>query len=204
MEFDRPFRVVTSAVDGDILSVLARVEHEFTIADLARQIPSRSSEGIRLAMDRLVGQGIIAVRQVGPSRAFSLNREHLAAWPIIALAELPAKFLQRLAEQIREWPEQPIYAAVFGSATRGEMRPGSDIDLLLVRSGDSNDTWVAQVKALNRDIVSWTGNDARTLEFSRNEVAGTARSDAVIRDILRDALTVVGDRGDFRALVGSP
>lgn len=204
MEFNRPFRVVTSAVDGDILSVLARAEHEFTIADLARRIPSRSAEGIRLAMDRLVEQGIIAIRRVGPLRAFSLNREHLAAWAILALSELPATFRARLADEIREWPEQPLYVALFGSAARGEMRPGSDIDVLLIRPGDSTDVWVAQVKTLNSRIYAWTGNDAHTLEFSRTEVVGAAQTDGVIRDILRDGITVVGDRGDFRALVGAP
>ncbi len=107
MEFDRPFRVITSAVDGDILPVLALAEHEFTIADLARRIPSRSNEGIRLAMDRLIEQGVINIRQVGPSRAFSLNRDHLAAPAIIALAEVPTKFQELLAEEIGRWQEQP-------------------------------------------------------------------------------------------------
>lgn len=204
MEFDRPFRVITSAVDGDILSVLAGTEHEFTIADLARKIPSRSNEGIRRAMDRLIEQGVINIRQVGPSRAFSLNRDHLAAPAIISLAQQPDTFKALLADEICRWQEKPLYVALFGSAARGDMRPGSDIDLILVRPGDSTDLWAAQVKTLISRISTWTGNDTRPLEFSRAEVVGTAHTDGVIRDILRDGITIVGDRGDFRALVGAP
>ncbi|MEO5535829.1 MAG: nucleotidyltransferase domain-containing protein [Pseudolysinimonas sp.] len=204
MQFDRPFRVITSAVDGDILSVLARAEHEFTIADLARKITSRSAEGIRLAMDRLIEQGVISIRQVGPSRAFSLNRDHLSAPAIVALAELPETFHALLAEEIGRWQEQPHYVALFGSAARGEMRPGSDIDIALVRLGDSTDLWAAQVKTLISRITVWTGNDTRPIEFSKAEVMGAAHTDGVIRDILRDGITIVGDRGDFRALVGAP
>ncbi len=84
------------------------------------------------------------------------------------------------------------------------MRPGSDIDIAFVRPGDSTDLWAAQVKTLISRISVWTGNDTRPLEFSTAEVAGAAHTDGVIRDILRDGITIVGDRGDFRALVGAP
>ncbi len=60
-----------------------------------------------------------------------LNRCHLAAEPIIAIANLRGQFITQLQDEIRSWNPPPPYAALFGSAARSAMRVDSDIDLVL-------------------------------------------------------------------------
>lgn len=57
--------MVTPTLDGDVLTVLARAESDYTISDLPRVIGRGSTEGIRRVLRRLVDQGIVDRQQVG-------------------------------------------------------------------------------------------------------------------------------------------
>src|SRR6187431_2080949 len=134
------------------------------------------------------------------SIAYRLNRDHLAAEPIVALTGLRGTFLTRLEQLLGSWAPPPTYAAVFGSAGRGTMRPDSDIDLLLVRSDGPDgpdEAWGAQVDDLVRTVTAWTGNDLRPLVYTLAEL-DAARGEPVLLDILESGITVAGERSWFQ------
>ncbi len=81
---------------------------------------------------------------------------------------------------------------MFGSAVRGTMSTDSDVDLLLVREHESRD-WEVRVDQLAAAITSWTGNDARIVEFSVPELRA-AGSEPMLQEILVHGLTVAGSR----------
>lgn len=194
MQLDRPFATITPTLDGDLLAVLARHDTTFTTGQLHGMLDRRSEEGIRKALGRLVRQGIVTSMRVGGAYAYQLNREHIAAEPVIQLAHLTQRLLQRIEERLEGWDVPPEYAAIFGSAARGTMAEDSDIDILLIRTDDApTDIWDSQVTALAFDLSRWTGNDAQTLEYTVSELL-TARDDPVIRNIAKDGLTVAGRR----------
>ncbi|MDP9399248.1 MAG: nucleotidyltransferase domain-containing protein [Actinomycetota bacterium] len=194
MELNRPLATVTPTLDGDVLALLAQVEATFTPGQLHRVLGSHSEEGIRKALRRLVRQGVVHSERVGNAYSYQLNRDHLAAQPIIELANLRHTLLTRLEERLENWRFPPAYAAVFGSTARGEMTVDSDLDLLLVRSADAPDAaWDEQVATLAADVTRWTGNDTRPLEYTVDELA-RARDEPVLREVLRDGLTVAGSR----------
>jgi predicted nucleotidyltransferase len=72
-----------------------------------------------------------------PTKVYQLNREHLAADAIVALADQWATLLQRIKDYLAEWNPEPVSACLFGSAARGEAGVASDIDLLLVAPDDA-------------------------------------------------------------------
>jgi predicted nucleotidyltransferase len=194
MNIGRPLATVTPTVDGDVLSVLAQNGATFTPGSLRRLLGRYSEAGIRNVLMRLTEQGIVHADRVGNAVTYRLNRDHLAAGPIIELAHLQRTLLTRIEEHLAGWSVPPVYAAVFGSSTRGEMTSSSDLDLLLVRPDDaSQTTWGEQVAELSRAVSAWTGNDTRALEFTSSEVAGAAQ-ERVLQDIARDGLTVAGSR----------
>jgi predicted nucleotidyltransferase len=194
MQLNRPLATITPTLDGDVLAVLAQHEVTFTTGQLRRILDRYSEEGIRKVLLRLVRQGIVQSTRIGGAYAYELNREHLAAGPIIQLAQLPQRLLKQIEEYLQNWDPRPLYAAVFGSAARGTMTDQSDIDILLVRADDAAvDNWDTQVSALASDISRWTGNDARPLEYTVSELLA-ARNDLVIRDVMKDGLTVAGQR----------
>ena len=183
---------VTPTLDGDVLQVLATHDVSFTAGQVRRVLNNFSEEGIRKVLARLQAQGVVLVERVGNVSAYRLNSAHLAAPPIIALAGLFSTFLKKLEETLETWEPQPKYAAVFGSAVRGTMSTDSDIDLLLVGQRMSPE-WESLVHQLAARVTSWTGNDARIVEYSVEEL-GSARSEPVLQDVLAHGLTVAGSR----------
>jgi predicted nucleotidyltransferase len=202
MQLDRPLLVVTPTVDGDVLAALARADAAFTGRGLHRLVGRHSADGVRRAAERLTRQGIVDVTVVGPSKLYRLNRDHLAAAHITAVANLREEFLDRLRRRLADWQLPPVYAALFGSAATQEMRNDSDIDLFVVRPGsaaaDSRD-WAEQLSELAHDGSRWTGNDLRILELSDAETKlGVVRNDQVLVDIRDHGIRLVGPAGYLR------
>lgn len=185
--------VVTPTLDGDVLAVLAQVEAAFTPGQAARLIPDASVEGIRKVLRRLAAQGIVVSERAGQAYTYRLNRDHLAAEHIVALAHQRATLLLRLEQLLTDWAVAPVYGALFGSAARGSMRPDSDIDVFLVRPDVDDVIWEAQTGDLASTVTRWTGNDTRLLDLTEVEVrAGVLSSDPILQSIADDGLTIAG------------
>jgi hypothetical protein len=208
MDLARPLAVITPTVDGDVLAVLAGADKSFTPGELQRLVPSRSVAGIRKSLTRLSDQGIVTMERAGAAFVYRLNRRHLAAPAIIEIAGLRAQFLDRLRHTLASWATPPAFASLFGSAALGTMRPGSDIDVFVVRPDaadgdetfDDGSSWRQCLTQLQRDASLWTGNDVRVLEMSETEVRhGLAAGDQVLDDIQRDGIPLVGTARFWRA-----
>lgn len=207
MQLNRPLSVVAPTLDTDVLAILALTDVGFTTGQLHRMLAHVSQEGIRKALARLVVQGVVDSEQVGQAFTYRFNTEHLAAEPIIALAQLRSTLLRRLEERLASWTVQAVYGAVFGSAGRGTMRPDSDLDLLLVRDdavdGDraAAAVWEQQLNDLVRSVSRWTGNDTRPLELTRAQVRASSPT-GVLGDVLAEGLTIAGRRSWLLAELG--
>lgn len=203
MQLDRPFLVVTPTVDGDVLAALARVEAAFTGRGLHKLVGRHSADGVRRAVERLARQGIVDVVVAGPSKLYSLNRDHLAAQHIIALAKLQEEFVARLRSRLADWRLPPVYAALFGSAATHEMRDDSDIDMFVVRPDAlraDHSQWAQQLEELAHDGSRWTGNDLRIFELSDAEARlGVVSNEQVLLDIRDHGVRLIGPAGYLRA-----
>lgn len=195
MQLQRPFAVITPTVDGDVLAVLAGADTAFTSGDVTRLAAAEwSRSGVRKSLDRLVRQGIVDVSRVGAGYGFKLNRDHLAAQHIVALANLRSALVQKVASELASAPQEPVWAAMFGSAARGDMSAVSDIDIFLVPGHHADmDAWADWSTRFSSTISRWTGNDVRLLEMTESEVAaGAASDDPILTSIANDAVPLFG------------
>jgi predicted nucleotidyltransferase len=193
---------VTPTLDGDVLAILALVDAAFTTGQLHRMLPGFSEDGIRKVLVRLRDQGMVDSERAGNAYLYRFNRAHLAAGPVTELAKLRETLLSRIEGHLRSWRWPPVYAAVFGSTARGSTTVRSDIDLLLVRPDEApEEEWARQVAELSTAVSRWTGNDARLIEFTTGELK-ERRTEPVLKDIVREGLTVFGDRAWFQRQVG--
>lgn len=206
VQLNKPFATVTPTLDGDVLGVLARADVTFTISQIQRVLVTVSGEGIRKVLTRLTAQGVVLHDQVGRTNTYRLNMEHLAAEPIMALSRLTSIFLERLEAHLGGWGKELRYAAVFGSAATGRMMLDSDIDVFLVRACASEldghdeglDLWEQQVTELARLVTAWTGNDARVVEYTDDELCVAAMAgEPLLDDVSKQGLTVAGTRAWF-------
>lgn len=106
MQLNKPFDVVMPTLDGDVLAVLASARETFTINQVNRILTSASAEGIPEVLNRLSAQGVVIHGQVGRTHTYRPNTEHLAAEPILTLAQLASTLLERIETSMRDWAQQ--------------------------------------------------------------------------------------------------
>jgi predicted nucleotidyltransferase len=133
-------RSLTPTLDGPVLAVLAQSGRPLTVGEIAARAARGSEIGVRRVLARLVEQGIVQATEMGRNRVHELNREHISAAAAELFAGLRLELWKRLREELAGWDPQPLHAAVFGSAARGDGGPESDIDLLLVRPPVAGET----------------------------------------------------------------
>jgi predicted nucleotidyltransferase len=200
MNLARPLEVVTPTVDADVLAVLAGAEASFTGRQVHQVAGRHSERGVRNALQRLVTQGIVTRERVGAADRFTLNRDHLAAPHVEALANMRGELSARIRAELDAWRPEAEYVAMFGSAARGDMHADSDIDVLIVRPSSvepDDDHWSAQIDTMSRHVTAWTGNDARVLELSADELRRRTNA-AIVREVAKDGITLHGPESYLR------
>lgn len=198
MNLNKPLSMLTPTLEADVLMVLTGAKASFTGRQIHQIMGARSEKGVRSALQRLCEQGVVTRTPAGASDLYTLNRTHLAAPYIQSLAGLRGELFTRITETLTAWKLAPAFGAIFGSAARGDMHPGSDIDLFIVRPNRVNadeELWAEQLAELAGLVTGWTGNDARILELSQDQtLAGLAVSKKVLMDIKAQAIVLFGDR----------
>ena len=197
MNLSFPYTAALSRTDGQVLSVLARTTKPLGGREVAR-LACVSQNGAWRALRRLVDQGVVIEQPAGGrSMLYTLNRDHLAADPIITLTRLRSILIERLKEHLAAWEVQPIHASIFGSAARGDGDTESDIDILVVRPrdvGEEEERWRSQIDSLAAAIHSWTGNHAGIAEIAERDLARLRRArPVVVKNVVADGITLVGD-----------
>lgn len=193
MDLSDPTRALAPTLDGPILAVLAVAGRPLTVGDVARQAARGSEIGIRRALARLVDQGIVLATEAGRNRIHELNREHVAAPAADILSSLRLELWHRLRAELATWLPVPAYAAVFGSAARGDGNESSDIDLLLVHRTPEPEQWHEQVDRLRELVRRWTGNPLQVVAISYEQWSGRAGElQALLAEVRRDGIQVAG------------
>ena len=98
----------------------------------------RSKNGMQRALDELTDLGILEREQTGRIRLFRINRDHDLIPHLQALFEGEGQRITALRHMLEEIlaggavREHTLSIILFGSNARGDARPGSDVDLLVV------------------------------------------------------------------------
>ena len=194
MELAHPLRTVAPTLDGDVLRVLASAEAQFTVGDVQRLLGAYTAPGIRRVLRRLTEQGVVRQQQLGRTRGYELNRDHLAAPHIIALAHLRDELIDRLAAAVDTWVTQPVFAALFGSGARDDHASRSDLDLVFIFPAPSD---LEQARSTVQDLAAastrWTGNDTRPIVFDERQAMTAIHKEPLFRNIAEHGIVFAGD-----------
>ncbi len=196
MDLTNPTRALAPTIDLQLLTILAGVSGEMSGSEVSRLATSVTSRGVFKALKRLEIEGIVHVRTASRLNFYSLNRDHVASGAVIAAMGLRQKLFERIESKVRSWKIQPISLAIFGSAARGDGTPGSDIDVLVVRSNkvyEDSLTWEEQIFELSQLIYKWSGNHTNLIQADEKEIAEMIKSKRpIINSLKMDALYLVG------------
>lgn len=147
-------------------------------------------------LDDLVLNGLVVAEPAGRAKLYTLNREHIASPAIEELASLRDRFISRLQAEAQTWELPAAAVWLFGSASRGQGGPDSDIDILVVRpdeTSDSDPRWLAQLETLAEHASRWSGNACEIVEYSSTELQRLIRRrERLVNELRRDAVPVAG------------
>jgi predicted nucleotidyltransferase len=196
MDVAFPHAAVAPTLEGDVLIVLAGTTRPLTGREVARLARRGTPPAIAAALNRLVRQGLVQREEIGGAFLHTLNRDHLATPAVLTLAGLRTELIERLRAAVGEWDIQPVSAALFGSAARGDGGVDSDIDLLVVRPSEVDEEdpgWRSQLTRLADEIHAWTGNHAGLIEVSDRDLPDLlAARPPVLAGVRTDAIDVAG------------
>lgn len=171
MDVARPYSAVVPSLDGDVLVALAGVTSPLTGRQVANRARRGSQSAVSAVLDRLVEHGLVLRQQAGRAQLHTLNRAHVAAPAVEALARARSELFDRISQKVLTWPEEvrPANVTLFGSAARGDGDVRSDIDLFIVRPSDVHEDetlWERQIADLTEAVFLWTGNHASIVQTS--------------------------------------
>ena len=196
MDLGSPVLDVAPAVRGALLQALARLEQPVTrrqLAAAAGVAPGNASAVI----EDLIRVGLVSETAAGRSSMVVLNRSHLAAGPVLALAGLRGELIRRLRRRLSEWPDL-LGAWLFGSVARGDADSDSDVDLLIVADDLQSPDLHERLVRLHADVRSWTGNDLQLVEHSRASWRKLVRAkNPMVEQIRLDGITLTADAGSL-------
>jgi len=213
MDLSHPITSVIPSLEGRVLAVLARTTQPLAGRRVAQLAPDISRRGIQLALNRLVGHGLVIAQPSGHAVLYTVNDRHLLWGAVEALVRATESLPRRLRQLIHddvvmtlgEDEAAQTTVALFGSVARGTSTAESDIDLLVVARHDESDKGVEALKSrLIDDILAATGNACNVYLTTREGIDDLVeRHDPMVESWLRDAEMISGP--DIRAhLKGAP
>lgn len=195
MDWREPASAVMSHGTAAVLRGLAGATEPFSVRELAK-LTGISPTRARQAVTRLAEHGLVTTDSRSGALFVTLNRDHLATEPSVALANLRPRALDKLRAEITGWGNPPLHASLFGSAARGDGGTGSDLDVLVVHSplaSADQDPWDDQLARSGTAIASWTGNWVSWFQVSQDDLRRMLHaSEPVLADWRRDAITLFG------------
>lgn len=201
MDLANPVQSVIPSAHGAVLAVLARTTEPLSgrgVAALTR--PPFGQRRVNEVLRELADAGVLLRETRPPSNLYLLNRDHVAAPGITALAGMWATLLERMRAELETWQMPAVAVWLFGSVARGEAGADSDIDILLVPSPGARDSdegrarWEQQTDRLAAKVRAWSGNACELLEMDPFELqAAAARDDRLVRDLRDQAVVLAGE-----------
>ena len=195
MDLVEPVQSVIPGAQGKVLAVLAETTAALSIRAIARLAGVSVAQASRV-LPRLHELGLVTRRDVPPTALFKLDRDHIAARPLLELARFRDILLEEMGTAAAALGVVPTSVIVFGSLARGEADRASDIDAVLVRPSEfdeHDDRGTAAIDSWRDTVRRMSGNAVDTLEVGEKDVAARLRSkDGVWHDINQVGVVVHG------------
>jgi hypothetical protein len=181
-----------------LLRILLPLDRPVALREAAR-MAGISASGAQAALGELTAMGIIDHREATSQHLYRVNRKNHLAAPLSALFnaedERWSDLLAALENELYGGLFGPSIeaAAIFGSSARGDDRPDSDLDLLVVTESDDEDDDVWE-RLLDKQPVFQREFGVRLspVVMSLDRLRQRAEDgDPLIAEVIKDGITVV-------------
>lgn len=193
MHVAKPISSVIPSLDGAVLGALAGTSAPLNLSSVHRLANAGSLSGVRRVLLRLRDTGVVDAVPGG----YVLNREHVAAPAIEALARLWSEVFERIRRDVEGWEVAPRLVGLYGSAARRDGDSASDIDVLVVSDADDA---ADRASELASRIERWTGNSPHVVTVGATDLRRMRRArEPIFGEWERDLVVIVGGREALKA-----
>lgn len=195
MRFHRPIEdlVRGRASVRVIKALLGSPTKGFTGRELAGVAQVHPSDALDV-LNRLRSYGLVDRRTIGRAHLWEVNRNHWLVKPLGGLIKADDGAVASLHSLIRSHLEalpEVRRVVLFGSVARGDERPNSDIDILIVTAtAKQKNALGPPIRELREGIDSTFTNPLREIIYSAPEYERKRRS-GLVRNIERDGITLL-------------
>ena len=193
MDYVRPVEALIPGAQGKILASCLRAGAPLTMRALAR-LAGVSPNQATVVLDHLEVLGLVQRQPAGRALLVSLVEDSPVVEALRAVDDVRGRTLTRWRERARELRPRPETLVVYGSWARGEARPGSDVDVLVVLPAELTD---AAEDSYREQIAAWCAYAGRVaglpvapLIVATSEVGEVSAE--LTAQIARDAVLIVG------------
>ncbi len=187
-----PLRSISPGLDAGVLTALAGTESALSASAIARLAGYGSRNGQAPVLDRLVRHGLVLAEPGNLGHLYRLNREHVLAPAVLAAVAGRAEFIARLRAGLDALGPALMHASLFGSFARGDARPDSDIDLLVVTTDEQPQEWHDMLVDIGERVRAWSGNELETVALTQSHLARVAPREPVVAAWLAEGVTLHG------------
>ena len=196
VNLSRPWALIRSPLDMDVLRVLRGTTRPLTGREVARLVGTGSQPTVNASLRRMNAEGLVHAEEAGNAYLYTLNREHLAAPAVDLLAGIRSELERRLRVEIDAWDIAAVHVSLFGSVARGDGDSTSDIDIFIVRPSTvaaEDARWREQLARLSDHVLAWTGNHASLSEISEADTRRLRRErPPIVKELAQDGITIAG------------
>lgn len=195
MDLSSPLRSIAPTLDSTVLEVLAGTEGTMGVTQIARLGGRGTRQGLSLALDRLVEEGLVIAQPGNRGHLYRFNRDHVLADAVLSATRARLTILGRITSKAEHLSPRPLHVSVFGSFARRKAGPESDIDVLVVLPDrcELDDHVYAQLRELGDDVFAWTGNRMEYLLFNVGGFGdAVVKGEDIVHSWVRDCITLLG------------
>jgi predicted nucleotidyltransferase len=178
--------------------LLLHPQQTFHVREIARRTETNAGT-LHKELARLAQAGLLTREQVGNQVRYGANRQCPIFEELAGILRKTSGLADVIRDAIAGLAERITVGLIFGSVARGEERPGSDVDVLLV--GDLG--FAEAVKAVHA-AQERIGREINPVVMSPGEFRRKfLGEDGFLRDVLaRDKLFLKGGEDELGKLVG--
>ena len=195
MDYTRPVQALIPGAQGQILGVLAETTAHLNLTTISRLAGVSLAQASRV-LPELVHLGLVERVEAPPSALFRLMDENLVGRLVRSMKDLRYLVLEAVGDCTALQNSRPELVIVFGSFARGEADADSDLDVVIVRPADVDDTdsaWAESIVSLNQDLARTLGNPVNILEVGAKDLERRLNSRSELwRSIRNEGIVVYG------------
>jgi predicted nucleotidyltransferase len=196
VDYTRPVQALIPGSRGQILGVLADTTAQLNLTTISRLAGVSLAQASRV-LPELVHLGLVERVEAPPSALFRLMDESIVGRLVRSMADLRCLALQAVGDCSALQKPRPELVIVFGSFARGEADAESDLDIVIVRPADIDDSdsaWDESIVTLNQDLARALGNSVNILEVEANDLERRLKSGSELwQSIRNEGIVVYGD-----------